>query len=78
MTDPRTPLTDEEIHEMLSMTMHGPPPTKTIYRMMATLYVYVELKKEIKKLMRTLDECEEHASFDSLTEIMMSLEKHIK
>lgn len=31
------PLTDKEIHDLLSETMHGPPPHKTLMRIYATL-----------------------------------------
>jgi hypothetical protein len=37
MTDSRKPMTPEEVHELLTVCLHGPLPQNTIYRMMATL-----------------------------------------
>lgn len=35
--DVREPMTPREVRELLSATLHGPLPQKTVYRMMATL-----------------------------------------
>jgi len=37
VSDARTPLTDDEIRELLSMTLNGPLPHTTMQRVMATL-----------------------------------------
>ncbi|HEC72076.1 MAG: hypothetical protein ACTSW7_00855 [Candidatus Thorarchaeota archaeon] len=46
------PFTKEEWQEMMSMTLHGPLPQKTLYRVYATVDALMLQKEELEKLLR--------------------------
>lgn len=55
MADPRVkPMTPEEVEELLKATLHGPLPQKTVYRMMATLAVWMDLPEQLDKALCVL------------------------
>jgi hypothetical protein len=43
-------MTPEEVKELLSATLHGPLPQKTVYRMMATLGEWMDLPAKVADL----------------------------
>ena len=55
MNNINKPLSNEEIHELFTMTLHGPPNQKTIYRMFATLAEVAELRKEKRPFGKEVD-----------------------
>ena len=48
----QTPLTDDEIHDLLTRTLHGPLPQKTMTRVMATLAEVPGLRARIATLLK--------------------------
>jgi hypothetical protein len=51
----RDPLTNDEIHNLLTMTLHGHLPNKTLDRVFATLTEVKELRSENERLKSKLD-----------------------
>lgn len=45
--DPRMPLTNEEIRDLLGATLHGPLPSRTMSRMFATISEVPELRRQL-------------------------------
>lgn len=55
MTRPK-PFTREEWQEMMSMTLHGPLPQKTLYRVYATVdYLFFEVEQLIGQLLQMVE-----------------------
>jgi hypothetical protein len=50
MSDMNKPMANEEIRELLTMTLHGPLPTRTMYRVFATLAEVQEIRAENERL----------------------------
>ena len=55
MNDINKPLSNEEIHKLLTTTQRWPLDQKVIHRMLATLPEIIELKKENKRLKEEIE-----------------------
>lgn len=45
--DPRIPMTEAEVHDLLTVCLHGPLPQPTVQRMMATLSVWLYDRQQL-------------------------------
>jgi len=52
--DPRGPMTPEEVEDLLKAELQGPLPQNTVYRMMATLGVWMSLPEQLDKALSVL------------------------
>lgn len=43
--DPRIPMTEDEVHDLLTVCLHGPLPQHTVQRMLATLSAWLYERK---------------------------------
>jgi len=55
MTDPRQPLTDDEIDDLLTSTLHGPLPNLTMSRVLATVAEVPGLRADIEEASRRVE-----------------------